>query len=175
MADVTPLRQNIALPEAQFRAAVSESTIQKIGGSINFINEYQQEHKSWWVNGAYGTLSIPFSAIDGLYILDRRLEVVAASMFIRQAGTSGSTTLDVKYATAPGGAWTSIFSTLPSIQYLAGNFAWCYTGSSFTYTTAPVVSVTTLEAGWALRLDITAAQGGDARGTGLNLNFRPIS
>ena len=116
---------------------------------------------------------MPFAAIDGLYILDRNMDIVTASMFIRAAGTSGSTQLDVKYATAPGGSWTSIFSTLPAISYLAGDFSWCYTGSAFANTTAPVLGVTSLLAGYALRMDIITSQSGStARGTGLNLNFR---
>ena len=130
MSEIAPLRSDISVEETQFRSAVSEATLQKIGASINFINTYQEEHKSFWCNGQYNTLSIPFSAIDGL-------------------------------------------STKPAISYLAGSFAWCYTGSAFANTTAPVLSVTSLQAGWALRLDILTAQSGSAaRGTGLNLNFR---
>lgn len=175
MSFISPTRANVTKEETQFRAAVSESTMQKIGSSINFINTYQEEHKSWYLNGSYGTLTVPFAAIDGIFVLDRNVELVSCSMFVRLAGTLGGTQLDIKYATAPGGTWTSIFSTLPAISYLAGNYAWCNTGSSFANTTAPVISPTkiNLNAGWALRADLMAYQAGGPRGTGINLNFRP--
>lgn len=173
MSFITPVRANVTNEETQFRAAVSEATMQKVGSSINFINTYQEEHKSWYLNGSYSTLTVPFAAIDGIFVLDRNVELVSCSMFVRLAGSVGTTELDIKYATAPGGAWTSIFSTTPKIGYLAGNFAWCNTGSSFANTTAPVISVTNLAAGYALRADLIAYQGGGPRGTGINLNFRP--
>jgi hypothetical protein len=173
MSDISPVRKNIQVEETRFRAAVSEAFSQKVGSSVNFINTYQKYDKAWFINGKYNLLLIPFDAIDGIFVLPDNALITNAMMFVRQAGSGGSTQLDIKYATAPGGAWTSIFSTPPAITNSAGNYAWCYTGSAFANTTAPVLDVTELEAGWALRCDILAAQTGDARGAGLTLYMQP--
>lgn len=173
MSDITASRKNIQVEETRYRSAVSESVAQKLGGSINFINTYQHSEKQWFVNGKYGLLTIPFNAIDGLVLANFNLTIINAFMFVRQAGSGGDTTLDIKYSTTPGGAWTSIFSTKPSINYAAGDFAWCYVSSAFSNTTAPVLSTTSIDAGWVMRCDITSAQSGDARGCGLVLHYKP--
>ena len=173
MSDLPGVRKYVQTEESRFRSAVSESLAQKLGSSINFINTYQKYDKIFIANGKYNTLSIPFNAIDGIFVLPDDAEITNAQMFIRQAGSGGSTELDIKYATSPGGTWTSIFSTKPAISYAAGDFSWVYNGSSFANTTAPILSVTQLQAGWALRCDILTAQSGDARGTGVVLYMRP--
>ena len=155
MSDLPGVRKYVQTEESRFRSAVSESLAQKLGSSINFINTYQKYDKLFMINGYYNNLSIPFYGLDGIFVLPDDAEITNAQMFVRQAGSGGSTQLDIKYATTPGGAWTSIFSTLPAINYSAGNFAWCYNGSSFPNTTAPVLSVTQIQAGWALRCDVS--------------------
>ncbi len=172
MSNISPLRNNIQVEETEFLAAVSESTMQKIGGSVNFINQYQKYDKVWCVNGAYSTLSIPFLGIDNLIYLPDNATITNAFMFCRKAGTSGTTTLDIKYATTPGGTFTSIFSTKPSIGYSAGDFSWCYTGSAFANTTAPVLGTANLNANSVLRMDITTAQSGGI-GCGIVLFMQP--
>ena len=175
MSDIPPLRLNVQLEETQFRAAVSESTMQKLGGSVNFINDYQHDTKRFEINGRYPLLTTPFNAIDGLDIVLYDMEIIGAAMFVRQAGTGSTTELDLKYATTPGGSFTSIFSTTPKISYLAGDFSWCYVGSAFANTTAPVLSITDLAAGNAMRCDLIGSQSGDARGCGLIIFHRPRS
>lgn len=174
MAIVPPVRKNVELPETVFRAAVSESTAQKLGASINFINAYQHSEKQWFVNGQYNLLTIPFTAIDGLVLMEFNAEIIDAFLFVRAAGSSGSTEMDVQYATTPGGAFTSIFSTKPAINYAAGDYAWTYVGAAFSNTTAPVLSTSLLNAKMVLRANITSAQSGTtAKGCGLVLHYRP--
>lgn len=173
MTDLPPSRKYVQTEESRFRSAVSESLAQKIGSSINFINSNQKYDKIFVVNGQYNLLSLPFPGIDGIFVLPDNAEITNAEMYIRIAGSGGDTILDIKYATTPGGSWTSIFSTLPSINYSSGNFSWCYTGSSFPNTTAPVLGTTLLQAGWALRCDIISAQSGAAKGAGIAVYMRP--
>lgn len=173
MAEISPIRSNLQIEQAQFRAAVSESILQQAGSSINFINTYQKYDKAFCINGAYNSLSIPFAAIDNILFIPDNALITNAFMFTRKAGSGGTTELDVKYATTPGGSWASVFSTTPKISYAAGDFAWCYTGSSFLNTTAPVLSVTNLNAGMAIRCDIITSQSGDARGAGIVLFLQP--
>lgn len=175
MTEVTPARTLLQVEELRFRAAVSEATAQRIGAGVNFIQTNVYEQKDWWINGAYGAggITIPFTAIDGLTLVEFNAEIIDAFMFVRQAGSSGNTTLDIEYATTPGGSWTSIFSTKPSINYQAGDFSWCYVGSAFANTTAPVLSTTSINAKTVFRCNISSAQGGDPRGCGLVLIYRP--
>jgi hypothetical protein len=175
VTQITPVRKYIEFEETQFRAAVSESTAQKIGSSINFINTYQRQQKQFFVSGKYAQLSLPFYGIDGLELMEVKGEIVNAFMYVRQAGTGGTTQFDLEYATSPGGSWTSVFSTKPSINYAAGGFAWCYVGSAFANTVAPVIGTSILNAGTALRANILTTQTGDTRGTGLIIYYRPTS
>ena len=173
MTDITPSRQIIQYEETRFRAAVSEATAQKIGGSINFFLENVYEQKSWFLNGQYNVLSIPFVGIDGMEFMFTNALLIDAFMFVRTAGSGGNTSLDLKYATTPGGSFTSIFSTPPSINYQAGNFTWVNVGSSVPNTTAPVLGTTLLTAGTAMRCDILSAQSGAALACGIVLRHQP--
>lgn len=173
MVDIAPLKKNISISESQFRAAVSESFAQKIGGAINFINDYQMVQKQFFVNGPYNNVTIPFYAFDGLEYAEVKIEIVDAFMFCRGAGSGGDTQLDVEYALTPGGVWTSIFATKPAINFAAGDFAWTNIGASYLNTTAPVLGTTTIPKGAAIRMNMLTAQTGDARGCGLILFYKP--
>jgi len=173
MTAVPPSRQIMQLEELRFRAAVSEATAQKLGSSVNFFLEEIYEQKAWFVNGGYGVLSTPFVGIDGMEFMFTNATLIDAFMFIKTAGSSGSTSLDIKYATTPGGSFTSIFSTPPSINYQAGNYAWVYVGSSFANTTAPILGTTSLLQGTALRCDILSSQGGTPIACGIVLRHQP--
>jgi len=75
-----------------------------------------------------------------------------ARLFIHTAGTSGTLEIDVQRSAAGGGAFSSIFSTRPSIGFASGSYA---------ISTNGVVSYTGLVTGDILRLDIVTAQAGD--------------
>lgn len=144
-----------------------------MGSAVNFIQQRTYAEKTFFINGEYSRLTLPFAAIDGLELMNYDATIINVFMFVHTAGISGTTELDVKYATTPGGSWTSIFTTTPKIQYTAGDFAWCYIGTSFTNTTAPVLNVANLNAGTVLRCDILQAQGGLPRGCGIVPIFQP--
>lgn len=173
MADISPVKKNIQIEESRFRSAVSEALAQKLGSSINFINNYQKYDKAWFINGSYNKLTIPYTAVDGIFLIPDNAKIMNAMMYVRTAGSSATTELDIEFATAPGGSWTSIFSTTPKITSAAGNFAFCYTGSAFSGTTAPVLGTTNLDAGMALRCNIKAIQGGSPIGCGVVLYIQP--
>jgi hypothetical protein len=87
MAELTALRRNIQIEEARFRFAVSESWAQKLGGSINFINNYHHAVKEWNINGVYGAMSLPFLGIDGFHPVLYDLEILSIFMFCQTAGS----------------------------------------------------------------------------------------
>lgn len=177
MGDVAVSRRNIKEEEVRYRAAVSESTGFKIAGAINFINTYQYNTKDFFLNGEYGIATVPATALDGLYVFPFNVEIFDAAMFNLVAGSGGTTELDVKIATAPGGAFASIFSTTPKIAATAGAAAWVKTGGSGTGLTAPVISggVLQVAAGSAIRLDLIQKQTGSPKNCGINIFFRPAN
>jgi len=113
--------------------------------------------------------SIVFEA-DGYYaapgIMDniiitkitKPITVTAAVLTCITVGSSGSTTVDVKFKRGVG-AWTSILSVVPSVPFGAGDNSDSATGAG---ATAAVVNATykDLLAGDLLRIDTTAVQGG---------------
>lgn len=182
MSDISDSRQNITIEETQYRAAVSESTMQKVGGSINFINNRQYDTKAFFMNGPYNLTGTNETAVDGLYVFPVNATIWFCAMFNITAGSSGTTTLDVKYASSSGGSFSTIFTTKPAIASTAGNNAWIYTGGSGTGLTAPVITpnyissttgnVFDVVAGGAIRVDFTGKQTG-AENCGLLIYIRP--
>ena len=169
---VPPARKLIFVDGAQFRGAVSEELIQRIGATTNFINLFQYDSKQFYANGPYGNATMPQLGVDGLVFFEFTSLIIDVWAFVITAG-SGTTELDVKYATGSGGGFTSIFSTTPKITAAAGNDAWTHLSSAPSGTTAPVLSTTTFAAGVALRMDILQAQTSGAQGTGIVVHYQP--
>lgn len=179
MSDLSPERKNIQVEETRFKYAVSESWSQKIGKSINFINYYQHSEKQFFLNGRYAAIDLPMLGVDGLCIFNFNAEIFNAYAFNLEAGTGGTTELDIKRATTSGGSFTSIFSTTPKIAYNAGNFVWVGIGETGTGLTAPVFSTVNddgnveVNAGDAIRFDILTAQTTRPRSCGIILHYKP--
>lgn len=76
------------------------------------------------------------------------LTLTAVRLVIQHAGTSGATEIDILYKRGSG-AWTSVFTTKPSVDFSAGDYA---------VSTNAILAVTDLLAGDLVRLDITSAQ-----------------
>lgn len=173
MPTITPLRRNIVTEEVQFRSAVSESTWNKIGGSLNFVNERQYQEKVYNLNGPYSIGSTyPFNGIDGLTIVQFDMTIINVYIFNITNGTSGTTELDLKRIQNPAGAAVTIFSTTPKFTSAAAANTWIGVGETVTGMTAPVLSTTDIDAGDALRFDMISAVTG-AFNTGLIVIYRP--
>lgn len=174
---VTPKRNLIYFEGAQFLGAVSEELIQRQGGVSNFISLYQYTEKQFFANGRYGIMSsYPQLGVDGLVFLEFNIEIINAWVFNNVPGSGGTTELDIKKASTPGGAFTSIFSTTPKITSAAPAFSWADWQGKTTPTTgvtAPVVSSPNLNAGDALRLDLLTVMTGNPENTGILITYRP--
>jgi hypothetical protein len=183
MTDLVEERKNIQLEESRFKFAVSESWNQKIGKAINFINKRQHSEKQFFLNGYYNILTVPYLGVDGLVVFNFDAEIINAYAWILQIGTGGTTELDIKKATAPGSAFSSIFSTTPKFTSAAANYSWVGVGDVVTGATAPVMSplnangYLSVDAGDALRFDLISAMTGTTtagpRSCGVNLHYRP--
>lgn len=99
--------------------------------------------------GSEGTLTIPATNLVKSTI-NFNLIITGVFLIIDQAGSAGTTEIDLKYKRAAG-SYTSIFTTKPSVIYSEGSDA---------ISSNAVVSPThgILQAGDLLRLDITSAQ-----------------
>lgn len=127
------------------------------------------------INGNYGGLTTPATGIDGLCFFNANASIVNIWAYIESPGSSGTTTLDLKLVTAPGGSFSSIFSTKPAFASTAATYAYIDANgvvSPGTGVTAPVLSTTTINAGSALRFDLTSVMPG-ATAAGIVVQFQP--
>jgi len=95
------------------------------------------------------------------YRLTNSITVLAIRLFIFQAGTAGTTQVDVLYKRGAN-PFVSLFSTLPSVGFAAGNFG---------LSTDGVLSTTSLLSGDILRLDLTSVQTGGAEGAEVIIEY----
>ena len=123
------------------------------GSAVAYLPLVWGARSLYWVRDDIGIYRLPF----GVNLLACRLLVVTA-------GSSGSTQIDIKKKTSAG-AWTSVFSTLPSVPHTDGNFA---------ISTNAVFSITTLAAADLVRCDITTVQGGSPNGIQVFLEFEKV-
>jgi len=179
MADITPAKFNVQTQDTQFRASISESVGSKIGGSINFINNYQYDSKLWTANGPYSITSSPDAGIDAAYLCQTNMDIYGINMFNHIPGSSGSIEFDILKHTASNQAGTSIFSTKPSLSFSSG----IYSALSYRFfdstilqnptgAVLPVLVSTLLSAGDFLTCTITNKQVGGANAS-IELLLRP--
>jgi hypothetical protein len=177
MSDLTPVKKNIQVEETQFRSAVSESTLQKVGSSVNFINDFQFDSKAFEANGPYNITGVNEIFVDGLYRFPYACTIFYVTMFNSVAGTGGTTSLDIKITNVSGspGSFASIFSTAPTIDYTAGSGAFISTSGSGSGMVAPVISGGSYNAsaGDVIRMDFLSKQTGAAQNCGIIICFKP--
>lgn len=174
MADINPERLFIQQEETAADAAVSESTMSRVGAGINFINSYQANIWQFNVNGRYNIVPTPNNQVDGIVSFPFNWEIVYVYIYSGEAvGSSGTTTLDLKWATFTGTSFASIFSTTPKFTSSALPNQTCGNGQTKTGFTAPVLSKTTFDAYDKIRFDLLQAQVGAVKGAGIGLVYRP--
>lgn len=188
MTDVSRLRQNIQVEETQYGAGVSEFTLQKVGGSVNFINDRQYDTRKVCLDGPYWVATVPLTGVEALEPFPFDTEIFNCAMYNMVAGSSGTTEIDVKVCTSSGGSFASIFTVTPKISYNAGNDNYFLmkdedgnANTAGTGQTMPTWSATYIDAitghlnipaGAALRTDLVNKQGGTPENAGLILYFR---
>ncbi len=178
MADLPDFRSNAQIEETKYKATVSETTIQKLGASLNFVNNRQFDQHSFNLNGAY-QLGVGSTGVDGVYPIIMNMELVAVTIYNIDAGVSGTTTFDIHWLSSSGSDQGSIFSTRPSIDSSAPNNSFGIKGLvtgvpdfGGTGITLPILNKTQFDQGNALRFDIDTAMS-SAQNAGLTFHFRP--
>jgi len=178
MADITPRRINIQEEETAYRAAVSEATLSRVGASTNFINMKQYDSRGFFLNGPYSIIGAQ-TGVDGAWGILFDIEIIGVMMFNLVAGSSGTTTLDIRRFTASNTGNTSIFTVKPSLTNASGNNAFVFrdflnsiTLESPTGATVPTLAVTNLNAGDMLTMNKDASQVG-GENCGILIYYRP--
>jgi hypothetical protein len=179
MANITSFRDYIKTEDVQFRSSVSEAVGNKIGASINMINDYQHNNYQVKLNGPYSVLSSPQIATDGVFICDENVEIYAIDMYHNVVGSSGTFELDIIRHTYSGDTGSTIFSTRPALPFSCGAFAYLgYRFSDSTITqnpsgcTLPTLISINLNRGDMLTCNITSNQVG-GQNAGITIKFRP--
>jgi len=179
MVDITESRTNIQEKEASFRASVSEALAFRLGQSVNFINKRHFETQLFCLNGSY--TAVAQNGVDGLFVAPFDMDILYVSMSNVGAGSAGTTEVDLKKITSPGGSSTSIFSTTPKINSSATSNTWILkdiltpvNDVNPTGTTLPVfiASGNELDQGQALSFDIISSMSG-ASDLALRIYYRP--
>lgn len=178
MADINPSKSNIDVQDVANKAAISEAVGNKIGASINFINDRQYLTHSFNFNGPYG-LGVGFVGADGIFPCLFDMEIVGLTMFNRVRGTTGTTEIDLEWLDGSNSNQGSIFSTTPKIDSTSSNYSYLIrdelNGTDVelpTGATAPVFSKTSFDAGQAIFCKIVSAASA-AEDCSLLVHFRP--
>lgn len=182
MAEITAAKNNIQQEEVQYKAAISESTFTKIGGSINHINTYQNNFFEFgFLKGVTSSgsptynqgFSVPITISDAEVFVDAA-EIYKISICHSTSGSGSTTELDIQWAAAGSGSWASIFSTTPKVASTASSdMTWATGLSAPTGLTSPVLSKTTFAAGDRLRCRAVTLQTGTPNGFMIKLFYRP--
>ena len=179
MAQISDARANIQEQDVQFRSSVSEAVGNKLGGSINFINNRQNDKHSWNLNGPYslGTGSI---GVDGVFPCLFDMAITGFAYYNNETGGVGTTTIDIHRLDPFGTDSGSIFSTLPSVDTTAANNTTTIydvlnsnTIANPTGHTLAVLNQTAFAAGHVLRLDLDSAMN-SANNFQFVIYFRPV-
>ena len=182
MAEITAAKNNIQQEEVQYKAAISEATFTKIGGSINHINTYQNNYFEFGLlrgvsssgSPTYNVgLSLPAVISDAETFPDAA-EIYKITVTHGTIGSSSTSELDIQWAAFGSASWASIFSTTPKVTTTATADNAYVTGlATPTGYTAPVLSKSTFAAGDKLRCRLVSSMGGSPNGFLIRLYFRP--
>lgn len=171
---ITPALNDIVQEEVETGASVSEATFTKIGGSINFLNNYWYHSYSFIFNGPF--YSISGGGEDGLLILPFDAEVVAITGHCKQYGTSGNTVIDIHKIDGATDEGTILSTKLQMTNAVSNNtvFGKNYllsTQSTASGITLPAFTTRNFDAFDGLRVDIDSSATGSEDLT-INVWFR---
>jgi hypothetical protein len=167
---ITPARNSIYIEGAQFRSAISEDLVQRVGASINFINTYQYFPFYFGLAGNYSLAAfvgtLPATGLGPFETFDYNASIVNIRVYSGTTGSAGTTQVDIKKASAGSSVYTSIFSTLPAVTTTASNNVQFdingVDGTLPTGCTRPVLSTVNFTSGDKLRLDVNSVMTGGA-------------
>jgi hypothetical protein len=179
MSAIPGVRSTIQQEETASGAALSESTLTRLGAAVNFINDKQYNEFLFGALGPYGDGLAPYVPVAGFGGSEGFLfasEIVDIIFTSRLAGVFGTNNFDIKWAAAGSGTWATIFSTTPKATAFATTDAeWKLSDLTSVPSgiTNGVLSKTTFAAGDRLRLEVLSVSTG-ANDFLLRMLHRPI-
>jgi hypothetical protein len=180
MAEVTPLKVNLQELDLRTGAAASESTMQKVGSSVNFWNTNYEGARYWVINGPYSITPVPDNGVDGFVGVPVDMEIFGVLVGTLAAGSSGTTEFDIVKYPAGGGSPVTIFTQRPIIPFSSTHPAFVQVETLPSYsivrqtagTTAPTLVSTSLDKGDILGLNFINKQSG-GQGATVAVFLRP--
>lgn len=151
-------------------SGIVDGTTLTTNTNVISVRNGDREH-AWELNGIYSGLTFPLTNIDSMFLVPYNIEITSVWIYITTKGSSGTTEFDLKAATGPGGAFTSILTTTGKFASTLGTTDPYWTDSGAIIgpaagVTKPVLLTTTFSAGAAIRFDLIQTMGGsplDAR------------
>ena len=184
--DITPARRNVRIEETKYKAGVSESTFQAIGGAINFINYYQTMNFEFGFlkldansgTPSYSGVTTPFLDFGSGECFPYNAEIIKVTCRHGAAGSGGTSEIDLKWQPVnSAAAYATIFSTTPKVTSAAASgvdFDTLGTNTTPAGCTAPVLSKTIFDAGDKIKCDILSSMTGNPNMFLVRIYFRPI-
>jgi hypothetical protein len=165
MAIITPAPNFIREEEVRYKAAVSEATFTKMGGSINYILSRISRTVEVDMTGFYYLSAITQNGYHGLRYFNSDVNILSYYLTNVITGTAGSISINFDVFDESGNLLGDLFSVAPSISYLAGNNALIGRDvvNSNDINAGPnkvvgTLNYTTLLAGYSIKSKITGVQ-----------------
>lgn len=160
MSDLAGSRVFVQTESVKTRKPVSENVLQTIGGALNFQTSTNIFQHTWKVNGQYAGYA-NLLGVDNAFIIPVNAQIFQVRFFIETPGASGTTEMDIKYASTSGGSFTSIFTTTPKAISTTPAFSYIEIGGTVTGMTAPVLTTNPflVVKGGILRADLIQSMG----------------
>lgn len=175
MTAITESRAIIQIEETRAQAAVSESTMTRMGAMNNFLALREFTQHDFNINGVYNLVTLPCIALDGFVTYPFAFEIFDVIIYSGSGiGSSGTTELDLKWKPENSGVFASIFTTTPKFNSGAAASSSARLGNAQTGFTSPILSKSTFAAYDTLRFDLLSAMVGDVDGAYLKIFIRPI-
>lgn len=162
--------------ETRSQAAVSESTMTRVGEGMNFINTRHVYSESWKLNGQYNIVATPNAYQDGYITYPFPFQIIDVMFFNGEVvGSGGDTELDILWRPDNSLVWNSIFTQTPQADSTSSPYDSIRIGQTKTGLTAPVLFKSTFAAYDVLRCDLLTAMTGQPQNAELKIWIRPIS
>jgi len=178
VAIITDARVNIQEEDVQFRSSVSEAVGNKLGGSINFVNNRQFDKHSWHLNGDFSVVTLA-DVNDGVFVCQEDMEIVGYALYIDTNGTTdGPIIVDLHWRLTDGTDNGTIFTTRPEIAISASDNSCTHSNTRATSNELPtghtlgVFSKTEFDRHDLIKLELDQTSGG-SQGLQLTIFFRP--
>lgn len=150
--------------------------LQAVGNKIE-LTAAIASNRTFTANGLYSSAaSFPQTEVDGLFFFPFDATITSVWIFNRTPGPANVTELDLLRATTSGGAFTSILSTTGEFGNLAPTDAWTDSNTVIApqvQVQKPALSITNVNAGDAIRMDILQSMTAPAADCGMVVYYIP--